>query len=492
MRTRADLAAVALLVFAVLRIASTYTIFSVTVDEPMHVSAGLEIYEQHSYTYQRVNPPLPRLVLALVPLIGGMELDPARDMNEQLLRVFHSNGRYKTNLVLARAGNLLFFLIAALATWWWARRELGPAGGFIAALLFTMQPVIVGLSGLATTDIAAVAGVAASLFAFSRWLHEPAAPRAAMFGAAFGFAVLCKYSAIGYVPAASVAMYLVRFIRDPETRRAWKRIAPSLVVASAACAAIVAIGFGFQLQPLIDGLATLRWFEEKQMFVSYFCGRISWKGFLWYFPVAVALKSTLASLILALCALLPRISRVSAEALAATAAILALSMTSHLTLGVRYVLPIYAPLAVAGAGAALFLLQHRARVLRVAATLLLAWHAGASLITHPDGLAYFNEAAGRRPWRYLIDSNIDWGQDVLRLKRVLREKRVERVGLAITGWHDWEALGFPRHYSVRREVPSQGWIAVSEQPYGISGGVPWLERRRYERIGKSIRLYHID
>ena len=101
---RSDVAALALIALSMLRIASTWTVFSATVDEPMHISAGLQLYTQHAYTYQPENPPLPRLVLALVPWLAGMDFDPNRGMEEQLLRVFYSDGRYETNLVLARAG----------------------------------------------------------------------------------------------------------------------------------------------------------------------------------------------------------------------------------------------------------------------------------------------------------------------------------------------------------------------------------------------------
>jgi hypothetical protein len=156
---------------------------------------------------------------------------------------------------------------------------------------------------------------------------------------------------------------------------------------------------------------------------------------------------------------------------------------------VRYVLPIYVPLAVAGAGAAFAMWQHNK--LRIAAMLLLAWHCVASVFfAIPDGLPYFNELAGRQPWFYLLDSNIDWGQDVLRLRRVVREKKIDRIGLNVMGWHDYDALGFPPNYKAERDTPSQGWVAVSEHMYGILG-FQWLHGRRYERVGKSIRLYYI-
>ncbi|HEV7241767.1 MAG TPA: glycosyltransferase family 39 protein [Thermoanaerobaculia bacterium] len=470
---RTDIAALALIVLSMLRIASTWTVFSVTVDEPMHISAGLQLYTQHVYTYQPENPPLPRVVLALVPWLGGMDFDPARRVDEQLLRVFHSDGRYETNLVLARAGNLVFFVIASLATWWWARRELGAVGGFVATLLFTFQPIVAGHAGLATHDVAATAGVAVSLLAFTRWLDARTVRSAALFGAAFGFTVLCKFSCIGYVPAACLAMFIVR--RDPR----WRTLAPSFVAALIATLLVIWTGYGFTIEKLVAGIRGLAAIDRAGFFTFLF-GEVRTTGWWWYFPAAVALKSTIASLVLALFT-----RRRGLEALAAAIAILLVAMPSHLDLGVRYVLPLYAPLAVAGAAA---MVTMKFRWIAIA---LLLWHTGASVATHPDAFPYFNEAAGRQPWRLLLDSNIDWGQDVLRLRRVIREKKIERIGLAVQGWHDWDALGFPPHYDLNRDVPSQGWVAASEHVLGLARRAPWLEGRPYERVGKSIRLYYV-
>ena len=464
-------AALTLIALSALRIAVPWTLYSATVDEPMHVSAGLQLYTQHAYTYQPENPPLPRLVLAFAPWLGGMDFDPNRSINDQLLRVFYSDDRYKTNLVLARCGNLVFFVLAALAVWLWARRLLGERGALIATLLFTLQPMIAGHAGLATHDLAATAGVAWSLYAFACWLDEQTVKRAALFGLAFGLAVLCKFSCIGYVPAACLATYLVR--RDFR----WRALLPSFAAALAVTLLVVWSGYAFHVEPFLAGIKGLRAIDKGGHF-GFLFGQVSMTGWWWYFPAAVALKSTIASLLLALFA-----RRRGLEALAAVMAILLVAMPSHLNLGVRYVLPLYAPLAVAGASVAF------SRKWIVYA--LLAWHSVASLVAIPDAFPYFNEAAGPRPWRYLIDSNIDWGQDALRLKRVVREKKIDRIGLAILGWHDWDALGFPPHYDLQRDVPSQGWVAVSEHIFGLARGAPWLEGRPYERVGRSIRLYYV-
>ena len=72
---RTDFAALALIALTMLRIAATWTVFSATVDEPMHVSAGLQLYAQHANSYLPANPPLPRLVFALAPWLAGMDFD---------------------------------------------------------------------------------------------------------------------------------------------------------------------------------------------------------------------------------------------------------------------------------------------------------------------------------------------------------------------------------------------------------------------------------
>jgi hypothetical protein len=380
--------------------------------------------------------------------------------------VFYSNGEYAKNLVRARAGTLLFFLIAALATWRWARRELGEAGGFLATLLFATQPAIAGHAGLATHDIAATAGVALSLFAFTRWLEEQTLQRAIAFGAAFGFAVLCKFSAIGYVPAACLVLLI-----------AHRANVKTLFAAIPATLFVIAAGYAFVGVPrFVEGIRGLI-AVDKAGVLNYLLGEISFKGWWWFFPVALVLKSTLASLILAA---LTKKRAILVSALA----ILAVSMFSNTNLGVRHILPLYAPLSVAAASACL----SRKRLPVFA---LLAWHVVALAIAYPDHFPYFNEIAGRHPERYLLDSNLDWGQDALRLVRVAREKKIDRIGVKVFGWHDWDALGLPPHYDLEPRVPSQGWIAVSEQSFLIAGKPEWLAARRYERVGTSIRLYYI-
>lgn len=524
---RFTVAASLLIVIAALRIIATYTIFSATADEGMHLTAGLQVLSEQRYTLHLVNPPLPRVITAIGPALAGARYDPTRDAFAQAVVKFHSTGHYKTLLALARAGTLVFFVLAAAAMWMWARRELGDAGALLALFFFTTQPSVLAHAGLATLDVAGTAGLAISMLAFSHWLDVPSRGRAAVLGVAWGFAIACKFLCLVYVPVACAAILLVRMLRDADTRARWRSAATVLLVPPIA-AFVIWAGYGFavgtaadlasivvafpnewpgrlierlDLATPIPATAFLRGIAEvvdgnRHGVFSYALGRLSADGWWWYFPLALALKTTLATLIVIAIGLVvaPRDRRLL-EPLFAALAILAVSMTTHVDLGLRYILPIYVPLSLAAAAAVLAAVRHRLQLVRVAALALLAWHLIASSLAHPDYLAYFNEIAARNAGYYLVDSNLDWGQDLLRLRDVLRREKIPAFGYSLFGSPDLDLLGFPQHTEVEAFTPTHGWIAISEslyRPTRVFGGWKWLARRPYRRIGKSIRLYRIE
>ena len=71
---------------------------------------------------------------------------------------------------------------------------------------------------------------------------------------------------------------------------------------------------------------------------------------------------------------------------------------------------------------------------------LLFWSSASSLLNYPHCLAYFNEASGGAKFggHNLLSSNIDWGQDLLLLKELIRD---EHVYLAYFGCIDPSVVG---------------------------------------------------
>src|SRR5436190_1037293 len=117
--------------------------------------------------------------------------------------------------------------------------------------------------------------------------------------------------------------------------------------------------------------------------------------------------------------------------LASASAMLLVAMTSHINLGVRYILTVYPMLAiVAGIGAA-HLWAVRSSIVRAGVVLLLIGQIAVSVLEHPDYLAYFNLLAGPRPERLLVDSDLDWGQDVKRVATELRARGIPQIAAAL-------------------------------------------------------------
>jgi len=183
----------------------------------------------------------------------------------------------------------------------------------------------------------------------------------------------------------------------------------------------------------------------------------------------------------------------------AAAAIMLVCLPSKVNVGVRHILAIYPFLALSvGAGAGALWKMARPRWIGPAIVVgLMAWHVSASWAAHPDYLAYFNELAGRHPERILVDSDLDWGQDLLRLVEELRARHVERVAIAYNGSADLSRHGLPPFQRLVSHQPTTGWIAISEMLLKTGDGPPydgfaWLEA--YEpvaRVGRSIRLYYV-
>ena len=102
-----------------------------------------------------------------------------------------------------------------------------------------------------------------------------------------------------------------------------------------------------------------------------------------------------------------------------------LAIQSSLNIGHRHLLPTY-PVMFVAAGASAYLFEHRLKVISVAAWALLVWSIAESLIIWPHYLAYFNRIAGgpEQGYRHLVDSSLDWGQDLPGLRNWLEQERL--------------------------------------------------------------------
>src|SRR5262249_21373214 len=96
----------------------------------------------------------------------------------------------------------------------------------------------------------------------------------------------------------------------------------------------------------------------------------------------------------------------------------AFAIASQLNIGHRHILPIYPALFIACGAAGYLFQKDRSATLASAVAILLLWQIGESIAISPNYLAYFNEIAGgpSRGYDRLVDSSLDWGQDLPALK----------------------------------------------------------------------------
>jgi hypothetical protein len=176
------------------------------------------------------------------------------------------------------------------------------------------------------------------------------------------------------------------------------------------------------------------------------------------------------------------------------------SLFSRINIGVRHVLILYPFLALGGAYA-LAIAWRRVRGLRrpsvrlfgsAVVVGLIGWQVSTLWTAHPDYFPYFNETV-RNPEYVLIDSDLDWGQDLRRLEHRLAQLRVPRLSLAYQGTADLAREALPPFVLLPPRAPATGWIAITALTREHeAAGYAWLQRYRpVERVGKTIDLYFI-
>lgn len=197
-------------------------------------------------------------------------------------------------------------------------------------------------------------------------------------------------------------------------------------------------GTGLLPDAYMLGLARTMATTEQRM--AYLFGRYSPTGWWYYFPVAFVIKTPVSVMLLLVAGVLALVRRkvelrhlVLLVGLVTFAAVyVAYALSSHLNIGHRHLLPIY-PVIFVFAGASVAWLAGRVTRWLVGAAFL--WLIGASLWIHPHYLAYFNELVGGPSGGRLclVDSNIDWGQDLRRLADYARSHPAEPIKLAYFG-----------------------------------------------------------
>jgi hypothetical protein len=532
--------AVFLVLIGSARIASTYSVFSHTMDEPDHLGAGMQYLSTGLYTYEAAHTPLARVFAAAGPWLAGERFHNGPIPYTESFRILGSGQHYQRILTLGRLGILPFFWVASLVVFLWGKRCAGPRAALIATLLFTTLPPVLAHSGLITTDMALTAMVAAAAYAGVLWAEKPSRGRTIALGLTVALALVAKLSAIPYLGAAWFLMYAWHLYRArpgrrdaatirtatcrstirecPMSLRATKgdedsrpglsyrhyllSAVAALAVALLTIWAVYSFHFGrveylhtrLPAPEFFGGLAEV-WKHNQDGHASYLLGQRRHIGVWYFFPVTLAVKTPLAMLLMLLWA--PWLVRRAniATALAFSAGVLLFAMTTRINIGVRHVLPVYVGFSiVCGAAAAGVWETWPMRSWRSLAVLaLLVWHVASGAWQHPDYLPYTNEIAGNHPENFVADSDLDWGQDMKRLGEYFARIGVSQITFKPYNITYVKMGGppLPRMLPGAWDQPSPGWNAVSLSQWKVFNHPGWVNGRSPQvRIGRTTWLWN--
>jgi hypothetical protein len=434
-------------------------------------------------------------------------------------------------LFLGRAMIALVSGATAMLVFFWSRALFGWRGGFLSLLLFVFCPTFLSHGALATSDVVMTFFFVASVGAWWRHLEKPGAFWAGISSVTLGGALLAKFSSVLLAPMLALIglVWALGEIRRAGWKAPARRLAFSLALHVVVAWAVVWLGYGFRYSAFAPELAAgadfnngwgwtltgigtpakiIWWLKEWRVlpeawlygltFVlnfarargAFMSGEYSITGWVTFFPFAFLIKTTLPLLVLLaggfIAAAISTIRRTMnsglSPALARLRPLLPLavlfviywmtSLSSNLNIGHRHILPTYPVLFIAAGWLGRWLdLRHPLAAAGILGAML--WHAGEAVAVRPHYLAYFNQIVGgpQNGWRHLVDSSLDWGQDLPRLKRWLdASAKGERVFLSYFGTGDatYEGIRATALPTLPIVGPPRRWHALAPGCYAIS------------------------
>jgi hypothetical protein len=503
---------------------------SQTFDEAVHLAAGYSYLATGDPRLNRGHPPLSKLLAAL-PLRAlhpapPFEPDPAlwasaADFRVGLEFLYGGPVPHRTMLLLGRAPGVAIGAALAVLVGWWARRLWGDAAGLVALAVAALDPNLVAHAGVITPDVSVALFV--FLACYLAWEHAqcPSRSRLVAVGVATGCALASKNTALVLLPVLGIA-----FLAGNETPALSLRpVVRRALAATAAWLAVLAIALA--TLSLFYGVVDLpTWYEGIQTHFArpgapnFLLGEIRKEGWWHYFAVAFAVKTPDGTLLLLLLSLIPlwrggRFGRREWLYVALPAALYFAAMVAiRVNIGVRYLLPVYPFVFLLCGRVATFAGARAGRSVAWGAVVLglLSLTAASSLRVAPNFLAHFNFAAGgpARGAQLLGDSNLDWGQDLARLRDFLAREGVPATYLSYFGSAPPAAYRVQAQYlpgffdplqqrtmDLLPENPEREWLAISvTNLQGIFLPDPetyaWLRSRDpIARIGYSIHVYDV-
>lgn len=454
---------------------------SATMDEPFHALASAEYVLSGTAWANLEHPPLVKLLAGVCEARAGARApsipQPFSYKTAETPAHFTFSNAIDADRLLraARFPFPVLFFVLVVAAGETALRRAGPFAGVAAGLLLAFEPTLVAHAGFLHTDVAAALGFFGATLGTVAALERGSWRRWAAAGAALGLLLAAKFSGVFLVPIL-VLVILVSVLRDggSSLRDRYRPLAGLALAAAVSAGTVLSVNaVATRAMSSAEAEQSVRLFLESRSVsesriealaslsrlspaaghyaaglagvaaqnrvgggVNVLRGKLSVEGFPEYFFVAFLVKSSLGLLLLlgitfaVALARRARPSRLEAILLAPVLYLFVSGTWASYNIGVRHMLPAV-PLLVVAAVALLFRAAPRLAVPVVLACGVL--QAAETFAVHPHEISFFNAAAGgpAQGERWLNDSNLDWGQDLVRLARNLPALGIDEGALTV-------------------------------------------------------------
>ena len=530
---------------------------SVTVDEFIYYPSGLYKLLTFDWRMDRERPPLIECFPALTSLISkpDIKLKPfVNNPNPYDLGydfMFRNKEKYRQVFQLGRCAVILLAVLCGWLLYRFAFEIYGFQGGLLALFLYVFNPNIIAHSRLTTIDMGATLTIFLSFYCFWKYLKKESWANAIIAGVVLGIAQLSKFTALILYPILILIFVILKTRKEHDSQVSFFKSMILFVILLTVSLFFINAGYFFSrtLTPLSEfnflshglkqftelsweGLRVplpydyLKGFDmllalaegNNPFYGSYLMGEHSLRGWWYYYFIAFFVKNPLPLLLIILFTIYvwareranrPRLETGLCIWVPVIVFFAYFSFFTHIPIGIRWLLPTF-PFLFLAAGSLANANLMRTRGAKVVMIFMLAWHLISTIYVFPDYLAYFNLAAGGpgKGHRWLIESNLDWGQDLPGLKKYMEQRGIKKIKLGYFGRVDPRIYGID--YSLAKRAVESGIYAVSVnflvgRPYYLlnedSKGLSYIDLNYFKKyrllkpkdvIGHTIYIFDIS
>ncbi|MDP2923618.1 MAG: glycosyltransferase family 39 protein [Candidatus Omnitrophota bacterium] len=507
-----------------------------------HIPVGVVMMTKGDLKLDTSQPPLSRYITAL-PVV--LFLNPRLPQNRAEWRTddrasfgrdffFKYNNHPKQMLFASRLMIVFVGLLCGLVVFLWSRSLFGLKTALFSLFLYVFSPDILAHTQLATTDMAATFFILLSIYIFWRFVNNQNNFNLTAAGISLGLAQLSKYSALILYP---IFILLFIFVFPKIKQQKGKNILLQALLIFMISIIVVWGGYGFRLEPVLKDamrqneklelinakvsslpfwnenaknkldnfllhvpvplgehiLGTMGIFRhEERGHRTYFLGTWSEKGNILYFAVAFLIKMPIPIIFFLATGLFVCLCKKSSPEnyflILPPLVYFIVALLCGLQIGVRHLLPMY-PFCFMIAARSISLARYKSFAFIL--ILVSLWYAVSSYMIWPHYLSYFNESVGgpNNGWKYLRDSNIDWGQDLPALGEYIKKNNINEISFLYFGQDN------PSLYGINfKKFSNEEFIKPENRVYAVSvqclDSITWTKNLSpTAKAGYSIFIY---